>query len=254
MKFPTGCSYAGNSHKGTWDKSATNSIIREFIPGGNWPPTKTALSMDDVFDYVEFFHLHAAWPTKYEGCGWDDYECAVEFDEAEGKRRYELEVNTLFERFAAPFRLVNGRIGRALPSVIEHELAYKLDFNDSVLNDLVAKAIDAFSDRHDRRVEATMLISSALEHWKSSEHTDFKKSTESLVNKLAKSDEQKKIINDSLLHLTGVTHKFIRHSRKEQPALQDPDFAECLFLVIFSVLAFGHKKYQDLSNCESKVF
>lgn len=244
--FGNHCSYCEGGYGLNCDR--VNERLGEHIPGLTYPPQK--VSADDLFDLIEFFYDHASLPTSWAACGGDDNRCPQSYSGMRGKARFANEVNIVFTRFGAPYRLAHGRIIRASSPVIEQLLEHPILTDDQKLNELITRAVQAFKDKSDRRVEAAEICCKAFEHFKK-QYGDSKTGAETLIRKVVPHQNLFDNLNMYWKALTTLGHEAVRHSKPEAPSISDPIFAEYLFLQYYSAIYFATRK---TASTEDDVF
>ncbi len=246
--FPASeCSWCSGAY-GISEQSVTLRL-KEHLPKLSYP--MQSLDRDQLFDFIEFFYQHVSKPTRWDDC--DNDKCPKEFSKSAGQQYYSLEVNKLFVRFGAPFRLIQGEVTRTNSKLIEELLEEPLITDDVELNTLLTRAVRALRDKSDKRIEAAEICCKAFEHFKHRFGNNAKSSTSIMIKKLVDSDEQVQKLNEYWHALTNLGHGSIRHSKPDAPSTNDPHFAEYLFIQYYSAIQFGCKKL-GLSNEKPEEF
>ncbi len=238
------CSYC--CLPGRVSEEKVNEILNEQLPGLSYPPTK-AINRDQFFDYIEFFYRHVSKPLSFSSCC-DNQECPQEFSSASGRIDFTKEVNTILTRFGAPYRLAQGQIIMAGSKIIEGMLEEPLVTDDGELNLLIKRAVEAFRDRKDRRVEAAEVCCKAFEHLKHKYGKDAK--AEVLIRILGENEEQFSKLSALWLTLTNLGHGTVRHSKPGAPSTNNPLLAEYLFLQYYSAIQFALKRLAEQGENE----
>lgn len=233
--FGSQCNECENS-RGMTDHGV-NLKLREHLPlSPSWPP-QSSLPENHILDFVEFFALFVSKPTQF-GC-WGD-SCPHDFDPVEGKRTYDLEINSLFDRFCVPFRISQGFLYRSNSVLIDELFIEGSVSDDRVLNEMVLRAVALYRDpRNDRRIEAADSIVKAWEYIKTTHGSNVKTSVERLLKDVVKTDSSRKVVNDVWQAGTRFIHLGIRHACTESAVINDPELAGYVFLVTYVTILFA---------------
>lgn len=233
------CSYCEAPFGFSVDK--VNSALKEHIPdllyrlGGRFKET-------DIYDLVEFFYEHAVSPTDWQHCG--DDKCPSKYSRQDGRKYYTTEINKIFGRFGAPYRLVLGQVTRVTSPIVEKILDEPIVTEDIELNKQLTRAVAAFRDRTDKRIEAAEICCKAFEHFKCRYGANAKSSTQAIIAELVSSEDQAEKLNVYWKALTDLGHAANRHSKPTSPSTSDSEFAEYLFLQYYTAIYFGCRKFE----------
>lgn len=235
-KFGNTCYYCGRACG--LDDAALNQSLSEYLPGSIWPPKSP--NMDQLFDLIEFFYRNGSEPIEWEACDTD--RCPVRFSGSRGRSKFTAEMNDIFVRFGATYRLCQGRMSRVGSPVIETLFSDVIVSDDAELQQLIDRAVSAFRDRTDRRVEAAEIICKAFEHLKHKYGKDSKKGAEALIQLLVENEQQAEKMSALWLALTNTAHSFVRHSTPIAPSTSDVLLAEYIFIQFYSAIYLIHRK------------
>lgn len=223
-----------------------NQILNEELPHLSYPPT-VGVNADQLFDHIEFFYRRVSKPVAFSSC-WDSQECPQKFSAASGRIDFTKEINTIFIRFGALYRLSQGQVITAGSKIIEDTFNEPLLTDDEELNILIRRAVEAFRDRKDRRIEAAEVCCKAFEHLKHKYGKDAK--AEALIRMLGENDEQFSKLNDFWSALTKLGHGAVRHSKPGAPSTNDPLLAEYLFLQYYTAIQFALKRINEKAGSD----
>lgn len=231
------CSYCERPH--TLSEPRVNQLLSEQLPGVKYPMEKATI--DQLFDLIEFLYRYVSKATEWIRC-YDDDRCPSGFSARAGRQEYTKEINAVLTRFGAPYRLTQGQIVRVGSKIIEEVLEEPITTDDQELNGLIRRAVEAFKDRKDRRVEAAEVCCKAFEHLKHKYGKDTKVSSETLIRNVVENTEQFNKLNAFWTALTNLGHGTVRHSKPDSPSTSDPILAEYLFLQYYTSIQFASKR------------
>lgn len=235
----TCCTYCEAPYGFSADK--VNLALKEYIPGLKYP-FGWHFTEDQVYDLIEFFYQHAVSISAWKDCAED--RCATRYSKLVGRKHYSTEINKIFCRFGAPYRLIQGEVSRVNSQIVETILEEPIITTDLELNKLLARAVKAFRDRSDKRVEAAEICCKAFEHFKHRFGANTKTSTQAIIAGLVDSDDQAEKLNLYWKALTDLGHAANRHSKPSSPSTSDSEFAEYLFLQYYTAIYFGCRKLE----------
>ena len=243
--FGNDCYYCG--FKGGLSELDVNQRLNEEIPGLIYPPKQA--NENELFDFVEFFYRYTSKPTEWSDCI-DGGKCPRGYSSLSGREKFSTEINAVFVRFGAPFRLVRGQIVRANSEIVDRILEVPIVTDDADLNGLIKRAVDAFQDKNDKRIEAAEICCKAFEHLKHRFGGNAKKSSEALIRQLVQNSEQFEKLNLYWSALTSLGHSAIRHSKPEVPSTSDPVLAEYLFVQYYTAILLASKKLEPVDELD----
>ncbi len=220
-------------------ESLLDERLKEHLPLSPGWGVANRLGESQILDFVEFFGLFVSKAIKVEDC-WNGEVCPAVFFRPEGIDDYDREVNVLFDRFGAPFRISNGVLYRS-NSVLIDELFQELPIsNDQRLNEMISKSVALYREpRTDRRIEAVDSLVKAWEYVKSSYGSDIKVSVENLLRDVVQDSGSRKIVDDLWQSGSKFIHLGIRHATKNSAVIEDPELAGYVFLVTYVSILFA---------------
>lgn len=216
-------------------------VLKSEVSGITWPldPEDTPDTLN-ILDLIEFCHRYVAKPESYK---YHDYwrHSHLKFNIEEGQKHFRNDVNKIFARNGIAYELKeNGRIERVASPVLDKILmSHIFDTGDKDLDDLlnssIKKYLDPGSDIHKESLEK---LWDAWERLKTIEPgKDKKDSATKLLNKVAKEDNFRKLIEKEALELTNIGNRFrIRHSETDRIQINLKKHIDYLFHRMFSLI------------------
>ena len=234
-----------DGHEYFWNTETVRKALVVQLGFATWPPTNaTDMPDEQVIEYVEAFFQLVAKPSD----SWFHSYCGSEhpkaFDISSGRYDYTVQVNTLFDRFGAGLRLMNGKVNSLGSGVLAPRLAEALPFGeDEHLRSLVTMALADFrSPDPMKRWTALQHIADAFERIKSSQLPNNKKqSVVALVKALQPEFALAKHIDALFREMTSLSNNLtIRHHEiGTMEITDDAQLIDFLFYSYYNLVRFA---------------
>ena len=201
--------------------------------GGNWP------SDPQVFDLIEFLYEHAGLPKPYDFHSFFGHS-HLGYDAAEGRAKFEQDINRFFERNGLAFELRNGEVTRMASTGLQEALAGAVFVTgDSELDRLLETAREKFLNRSlDVLKEGLEKLWDAWERLKTMEPgRDKSAQAKAILDKAA----AEPILRDRLefeareLNFIG-NNLMIRHTELGKPPVTESAQVDYLFHRMFAMI------------------
>lgn len=229
------------------DDEVIAARLREEFGRITWPiPPQGRPETQRIFDLLEFFFRHVAKPTKSSYHSYCDGFHPEEYDVAQGRYKYTVEINAMLRRFNYPYRLQKGRIVRIGNELIDDWiLATNFRTSDEHLLHLINTAVNNFYDKSGKKkLEGLRSLADALERLKSMEGADKKRSVEKVVAKLSPVEDIRLHFEEHLRKMTGFSNKYtIRHHEIDKTTLTDDTLVDYLFYSYYNLIVFIMRRY-----------
>ncbi len=250
--FPDHCS---DGHQEGRNDQLVASRIREELGEVQWPiPNGEGHELPDterILDVLEFFFKHVAKSTQsryHDHCGGSH---PTEYDVAQGRYEYTVQINGMLKRFHHPYKLQKGSIVLGGSEVMDARVSsVELKTQDAHLLRLLGSALDNFYDRSGtKKLEGLRSLVDAFERLKTLEDEDKKTSVTKVIGKLSVVEEIRQHYEQHLRKLTELANKYtIRHHEAGKVVLDDESTIEYLFYSYDNLIRLILEKYEMVEN------
>lgn len=235
------------------DETSLGAAVRTRMPSINWP-LETAICSDEgffsvkqpyappsllVLDLIEFVGQSIGKPVTVFHHSFFRHN-HLSFDETEGRRAYQKEINTIFSRNGLAYEIrENGQIYRTLPLVVGDSLRRPLmPTGDQQLDILLEEARTKFSnvDPVIRR-EALERLCDSFERLKSLAGDKKNQSITKILDNAASEVNFREMLEVEANQLRYIANQyFLRHHEKSQIPVIDVQHIDYLFHRFFAML------------------
>ena len=193
-----------------------------------------------VFELIEFTYDHIAEPRivgqPHSYWGHSHYT----YDQQEGRRKYEEQVNRLFERNGMAFEMNHGEVIRMAPTGLQEALAETMfRTGDNLLDDLLETARQKILNREIKvRRESLEKLWDAWERLKTVEPgKDKKAQATALLDKASNNRSLQEQLQKEARELTEIGNKFmIRHTETDKIPITESPHVDYLFHRMFAFI------------------
>ena len=238
-----GLSFPAKCPDGTANAGCDTHNLRTMMAGYGviWPQggREDMPSDGQVFDLLEFTYETVAFPLKG---GWHDYyrHHHFDYDQPQGRGRFQSDVNRIFERNGIAYELKDGEVIRLVPAAIEATLhAAIFNTGDQALDGMLEDARHKFLNRDLKvRQESLEELWDAWERLKTLEAgADKKASVKTLLDKGAAEPTFRQVLEDEAVRLTKIGNDFmIRHTELGKVPVTESVHVDYLFQRLFSLV------------------
>ena len=237
--FPFACEdgrgNAGTDSNKLSGKMAAYGVIRP----DEWRRSGSNPTDGQVFDLIEFSYEHIAEPIagdKHSFWGHTHYS----YNRKAGQRKFENEVNRLFERNGMAFELKHGQVTRMAPTGLQEALAETVfHTGDNVLDELLEDARHKFLNRDLKvRRESLEKLWDVWERLKTIEPgKDKKVQATALLAKASIEPSFQERLKKEAGELTDIGNKFmIRHTETDKVPISESAHSDYLFHRMFAII------------------
>jgi AbiJ N-terminal domain 4 len=248
--FPSMC--PDGRGNGGCDKSKLETMMKAY--GVIWPDDMrnyrhtgeggSAASDGQVFDLIEFSYEQVSEPTAHDFHSYYGHS-HYSYNQELGRRKFEQEVNRIFERNGMAFQLEHGEVTRLAPMVLQEALrGTTFRTGDEILDGLLENARNRFLNRSlDVRREALEKLWDAWERLKTVEPgADKKASAKALLARTSAEPAFRVMIEREAIELTAVGNGFmIRHTEVGKVPIVNSSHVDYLFGRMFSLVLLALK-------------
>ena len=238
--FPYACE-DGLGNAGT-DINNLHSVMDAYhvIRPEEWIHAQQHPTDGEVFDLIEFSYEHVAEPKTYgqphSFFGHSHYT----YDQQEGRRKFEVAVNRLFERNGMVFEMKQGEVIRMAPTGLQKALAETIfRTGDKILDDLLETARQKFLNRELKvRRESLEKLWDAWERLKTVEPgKDKKAQATALLDKASNNPSLQEQLKKEARELSEIGNKFmIRHTETDKIPITESPLVDYLFHRMFAFI------------------
>lgn len=238
--FPDVCE-DGQENSGTnFNKLYDMMDAYHVIRPDEWSRAEQPPSDGQVFELIEFTYEYIAEPRIVGEPHWYRGHSHYTYDQQEGRRKYEEQVNRLFERNGMAFEMKEGEVIRMAPTGFQEALAETVFCTgDSFLDDLLETARQKILNRELKvRRESLEKLWDAWERLKTVEPgKDKKAQATALLEKASDNPSLQEQLQKEARELTEIGNKFmIRHSETNKVPITESRHVDYLFHRMFAFI------------------
>jgi hypothetical protein len=239
--FPFACQ-DGQGNAGTdTRKLQTMLATYDVIWPGDWRGASERPEDGQIFDLIEFSYEHIAEPNDYAHHSYWGHSHYT-YDQEAGRKKFEADVNRIFERNGMAFELKQGEVTRLAPTGLAELLAETVfRTGDAMLDELLEDSRTKFLHRDLKvRKESLEKLWDAWERLKTiGPGRNKAEQAQGLLERAASEISFRARLEKEARELTEIGNNFmIRHTETDKTPIVDSSQVDYLFHRMFAMIRF----------------